>query len=215
MMIVTAVALSALLLSTPARSTEASASEMQSGRAYTTYAVAPQERNGAYRDRAKFASAFRKVEEGMTKAAVKRLLGRPDVVASAPSAEPYQSRWQAEQWRYGAKDAGSFAALGSIWFSDKGVVSGCRGNRDLPAKGLPGEATLRQVLQAIDDAADEVFNIGGQCDPLATIRAVNKVVALPNSQRLPVVREYFRENAVRGARKTRIHADSGTREHHS
>jgi hypothetical protein len=125
MMIVTAVALSALLLSTPARSTEASASEMQSGRAYTTYAVAPQERNGAYRDRAKFASAFRKVEEGMTKAAVKRLLGRPDVVASAPSAEPYQSRWQAEQWRYGAKDAGSFAALGSIWFSDVGATGTC------------------------------------------------------------------------------------------
>ena len=156
---------------------------------YVAFLANPQERRGKYRNRLAFATLFGKVHEGMTKAQAMRLMGEPDVVEQTPEAHAAESGAATETWLYGTAGTRKFASLGSVSFSEEGIVVECRGNRGLPPASLPSEPVLRRVFQAIEDDASPD---PGQFDPLLTVRAVNAVLSLPAETRAAAVREYFR-----------------------
>jgi hypothetical protein len=141
------------------------------------------------RVRARFVAQLAKVDEGMSRAEVRKLLGKPDDILNA--AECDDVGFNAEEiWCYGTNGHRTLPALGWVWFFPGGKAMG-KDPEMKPTSGLPQERILRPLLRLLD--SNYYLGAGGYGhDPITLIRLTNALLPLGKAKALAVLNEYQR-----------------------
>jgi hypothetical protein len=140
-----------------------------------------------WHDRTTFNAAMARVEEGMSPAKVRAILGSPDDVWTPMDSSLYADA-ESEVWCYGTNGHLAFPTLGRVVFQREKAAWIVGDFRESPVPNLPSEKDLVRALRAIDRPRSHDYGY----DPLHVIRAVNALLPLGKTQALAVMIEYER-----------------------
>jgi hypothetical protein len=139
------------------------------------------------RTRRELVDAINKVEEGMSRAQVIALLGKPDDIRTEDDRGGVEPDGVKEIWRYGTSGHLTTATLGQVCIHEVGRVQCVIGQGSPPLEGLFKESELRLLLNALGQAPS--FDAGREYNPLPLIRAVNLLQPLGKEKALAALDE--------------------------
>jgi hypothetical protein len=136
-------------------------------------------------DRHKFAKRLSTIKEGMKKAEVLRILGKPDDHGGPDDFIGAVPMGCTEIWAFGTNGHGTFPMLGAIYFNKANEVIGTRGGHGTPPPtSMFTEVELRKLLTLI---------VGPRrWDPAWAIKVVNTLQPLGKRKALAAIEEFAR-----------------------